>query len=112
MMMPDRREKGFDSKWVAADNKKSSSWQEVPITSKKKNLSAAEKKAKTQKISAQVLKNADSVQVRAPFDSCFHTPFHSRLLQVHLDGERLLELVEKRAAKDARGPGDVVSGLD
>ena len=28
-----------------------------------------------------------------------------------MDGERLLELVEKRAAKDARGPGDAVSSL-
>ena len=61
------RERGFDSKWVAADNKKTSSWQEVPVTSKKKTLSAAEKKAKTQKISEQVLKNADAVQVKTFF---------------------------------------------
>jgi hypothetical protein len=35
----------------------------VKISSKKKTLSAAEKKAKTQKISEQILKNADAVQV-------------------------------------------------
>ncbi len=56
------RERGFDSKWVAVESKKES-WQEVKISSKKKTLSAAEKKAKTQKISEQILKNADSVQV-------------------------------------------------
>ena len=62
------RERGFDSKWVAADNKKQNSWQEVKVSSNKKTLSAAEKKAKTQKISEQVLKNADAVQVRSLFD--------------------------------------------
>jgi hypothetical protein len=32
-------------------------------------------------------------------------------LQVHMDGEKLLKMVEKRAAKEARGPGDMVGRL-
>ncbi len=58
-----RRERGFDSKWVADSSKKADSWQEVKVTGKKKT-SNAEKQAKAQKISEMVLKNADAVQVR------------------------------------------------
>ena len=62
------REKGFDSKWVAVESKKET-WQEVKTTgSKKKTLSSAEKKAKSQKISEQILKNADAVHVSINFE--------------------------------------------
>ena len=45
------------------EKKKTDSWQEVKVT--KKSMTAAEKKARTEKISQQVLKNADAVKVLA-----------------------------------------------
>eukprot|EP00285_Hemiselmis_virescens_P002438 CAMPEP_0173410286 /NCGR_PEP_ID=MMETSP1356-20130122/74306_1 /TAXON_ID=77927 ORGANISM="Hemiselmis virescens, Strain PCC157" /NCGR_SAMPLE_ID=MMETSP1356 /ASSEMBLY_ACC=CAM_ASM_000847 /LENGTH=89 /DNA_ID=CAMNT_0014371895 /DNA_START=57 /DNA_END=322 /DNA_ORIENTATION=+ len=61
------KDKGFDAKWgVTEAPRKTTGWEEVlskGAKGNKKQLSGAEKRARAQKVSENVLKNADAVRV-------------------------------------------------
>ena len=79
----DEMKKGFDDKWVYKEERPKDVWEEVKTT-KKKQLSGAEKRARAAKISEQVLKNADAVRV-------------------DVDGKEMNKLLEKQARKEGMG---------